>query len=83
MKKVLGTFTPKDLSVWKNICDIAHEDKDVLVKLDDGNTIQLPSQLAVYNGLIWDCWTEFGFPITVDRVYFPDRDVNKKTGQVT
>ena len=83
MKKVLGTFTPKDLSVWKTICDIAHEDKDVLIKLDDGNTIQMPTQLAVFNGLIWDCWIEFGFPITVDRVYFPDRDVDKKTGHIT
>ena len=83
MRKVLGTFAPRDLTAWHVIDHIAEEkDKDVLVNLEDAQ-IRLPVQLAIFNALIWSVWLEFGVPINLDRVYFPDRKVDKDTGQVT
>lgn len=81
-RRSLGLFTPEQLSNWDVINSIAHEDADVDIQLAE-TVITLPVQLAIYNGFLFDVWLKFGQPITLDRVYFPDRTVDKKTGAIT
>ena len=82
-RQSLGLYTPDQLSKWDVISALAKQtDCDVDIKLSDA-TITLPTQLAVYNGFLWSIWLEFNKKITLDRVYFPDRKVDKDTGVVS
>lgn len=82
-RRSLGVFTPEQLGKWDLINQIAHEDADLEVQLDDGNEITLPVQLGIFNSLLWGVWKTFDQPITVDRVYWPDRTVDKESGAIT
>ena len=39
--------------------------------------------MAIFNGLLWDVWITFNQKITLERVYFPDRKVDKESGVVS
>lgn len=83
-RTVVATITPKQASDWKFIDAYANDlSKDILIKLDDGNMIKLPIGLTIYNGFLWDVWLQFGQPITIERVYFPDRNKDEETGIIT
>ena len=79
----IGTFTPEQLVKWETVEQIAHQEADVNIVLQDGHTITLPTVLAVYNAFLWQVWLTFDQRITIDRVYFPDRKEDKETGTIT
>lgn len=56
----------------------AHPEGDVLIKLK-GGVVRLPMQLALFNALLWPVYQAFDIPITKDKVFFPDRKVDKDT----
>ena len=81
-RQSIGVFTPSQLVKQEVIDQLAHMPGDVDIKLADA-MITLPSQLAIYNGLLWEVYLTFNKPITIDRVFFPDRSVDKETGAVS
>ena len=81
-RQSLGLYTPEQLSKWDVISALAKADGDVDIQISDAR-ITLPAQLAIFNGLIWDVWMTFDQPITLERVYFPDRKVDKASGVVS
>ena len=81
-RQSLGLYTPDQLSKWDVISALANADGDVDIQISDAH-ITLPAQLAIFNGLIWDVWMTFDQPITLERVYFPDRKVDKESGVVS
>lgn len=53
---------------------------DVRITLVDGDVL-LPMQLALFNGLLWPIYQAFDIPITKDKVFFPDRKIDKDTNK--
>lgn len=80
--KLIGTYTPSQLAKQEMIDWMADQRGDVEIKLSDA-TIVLPTQLAIFNALLWSVYLRFNKPITIDRVFFPDRNVDKETGYVS
>lgn len=81
-RRSVGLYTPAQLAKDEVINQLAHIDGDVDIKLSDA-TITLAAPLAVFNGLLWSVYLEFGHKINLERVFFPDREVNKETGSVS
>ena len=81
-RKVIATITPQEASDPNFISAHAKDMKsDVLIKLDDGSTVQLPVVMAIFQGLLWPAYTTFNIPITKNEIFWPDRKVDKDTGK--
>ena len=59
-------------------CDKA----EVNIQLADG-VITLPCSMTIFNGLLWRIYHHFNIPITKQRVFFLDRNVDSDTGKVS
>ena len=79
----LGRFTVDEICS-SDFVDKYHADTDktVRVQLTD-RTVELPMQLVIMNSFLWPIYRKFDIPITSDKVFFPDRDVDKDTGKVS
>ena len=79
----LGKFTVDEVCS-ADFVDKYHGDTDKVaqVQLAD-RSVELPVQLVIMNSFLWPIYRKFDVPITTDRVFFPDRAVDKSTGKAT